>query len=118
MEIVEICGDDQRRFVEVRQPRKKRVERPNLAVGWIAIAAGDVGLQTHSRLPRPGRNREPGIRGHRPGTDVATAETAKLADHFEVPVPTGGRAKQPRPDRMSEFLIPHAGETCKLVLVA
>src|SRR5262249_12061674 len=86
-------------------PRKERVERAQAAVGWVRVAADDIGAQANARLQRGALERVPRIRRERPGEDVVVAELAELSHAFEVVVPSPLLTVEPRPERVAQLVL-------------
>src|SRR5215472_1191187 len=78
----------------IRTALKQRVEGLEVGIGWIAVAAGNIGSKPDLGMPQYRGEGVPEIRGRAPGVDRADAERSELIHGFRVVVPTGMLARE------------------------
>src|SRR5437870_4853130 len=98
MNVIEVGGADERDFAEIRAAREQRIERAEVAVVRIVVAADDIRAQSKPRHAEDIGEGVAGIGGQRPCADVAAAECTELINALKVVIPRAGLAKESCPE--------------------
>src|SRR6185436_20619261 len=118
MHVDQIGRSNECHVSEVRAAWIHRVERLEVRVGGILVAADDLGAQSHARRPLHLIEGVSAIDRCCPSSDVAALEVAELRDGFGIEVPLGTLAEPATAERVASLVANALDELRIVALVA